>query len=150
MGESSGSGKIPFVLSLLAGLAVVAVCIFGYMGLRDRPWLSGDIDPDRLVRIDDVDIQSPHDAEFALAGKSVGETAAFHVRTPDGNVEKKMLPVVPFYGGTAYPLIYFAIGLFCFIVGFAVFVLRPGDLKAAGKNISSRWRSSSASSGPTS
>jgi signal transduction histidine kinase len=130
MGESSKSRKIPFVLSLLAGLAVVVVCIFGYAGLRGRPGLPRDFDPDRLVRIDNVDIQAPHDAEFALAGKDIGEAAAFYVRTPEGKIEKKMLPVVPFYSGTSYPLIYFVIGLFCLVVGFAVFVLRPGDLKA--------------------
>jgi len=138
MAESVGLKKVPFILSLLAGLIIVIVSIFGFSLLRDRRGIPKEIDlarrvqHARLVRIDDADIQAERDEEFVLAWKAIGEPAAFYLnlRPPEGKVEKKVLPVVPYYAGTAFPVIYFVIGLLCLVIGAGTFLLKPEDLKA--------------------
>ncbi len=130
MGESASDRKVPFILSLLAGLLIIIVSIYGFSLLRDRRGIPQEIDRGRLVRIDDTEIQDERDEEFVLARKAMDEPALFYLRTPDGKIEKKTLPVVPYYAGTAFPVIFFVIGLFCFAVGVGTFLLKPKDPKA--------------------
>ncbi len=130
MGESASERKVLFILSLLAGLLIIIVSIYGFSLLRDRRGIPQEIDRGRLVRIDDTEIQGERDEEFVLARKAIGEPALFYLRTPDGKIEKKTLPVVPYYAGTAFPVIFFVIGLFCFAVGVGTFLLKPNDSKA--------------------
>ena len=52
------------------------------------------------------------------------------MQAPDGRIEKKSLPVVSYYAGTGFPVIFLVIGLFCFAVGVGTFLLKPEDPKA--------------------
>jgi len=136
MGETAGLKKVPFIFSLLAGLMIGIVLIFGFSLLRDRRGLPEkikreiEIDRTRLVRIDDVEIRAERDEEFVLARKEIGEPAAFYLRTLDGKIEKRVLPVAPYYAGMAFPIIYLVIGLSCLALGAAIFWLKSADLKA--------------------
>ncbi|MCJ7565080.1 MAG: hypothetical protein MUP52_10890, partial [Candidatus Aminicenantes bacterium] len=133
-----GPKKVAFILSLLAGLIIVIVSIFGFSLLRDRRGIPKEIDlarrvqHARLVRIDDVDIQAERDEEFVLAWKAIGEPAVFYLNLPppEGKIEREVLPVVHYYAGTAFPIIYFVIGLLCLVIGAGTFLLKPEDLKA--------------------
>jgi len=130
MGTSERKEKVLFFSSLLTGLFVIIVSIFGFSLLRERRGMPPEIDRDRLVRIDDTEIQGERDEEFVLVRKAMGESARFYLRMPDGKIEEKTLPVVPYYAGTGFPVIFFVIGLFCFAVGVGTFLLKPKDPKA--------------------
>jgi len=107
----------------------MGVSFYGFSLLRERPGIPRDINRRQLIRIDNVEIQGDRDEEFALWTKKIGDPAEFYVKI-DGNIEKKIAPVAPYYSRADFPLLYFIIGLFCFFIGTAVFLLRPNDLKA--------------------
>lgn len=130
MGEAAGRGKIPFLLSFFAGFLIVIISVYGFTLLRERRGIPAGIDRASLVQIDDSEILGERDEEFVLARKTVGEPTRFVMRTPDGTLETKTLPAVPYYQGKAFPVLFFAIGLFCYLVGFGTFFLRPSDPKA--------------------
>jgi signal transduction histidine kinase len=129
MGERQETYKISFFLSLLVGLAVIIISVYGFSLLRDRPGIPKDIERRHVVRIDGFDIQATRDEDFVLRNKKIGDLAEFYLKS-DGKIEKKVVPIVPYYTGARFPLIYFIIGLCCFFIGGAVFWLRPRDLKA--------------------
>lgn len=129
-GKSVGEGKRAFIPALLAGGLVVIVSICGFSLLRERRGIPSEVDRERLVRIDDTEIRGERDQDYILAGKSIGEPALFYWKTPDGRIEQRILPVVPYYAGTNFPVIFFVIGLFCFAVGVGTFLLKPEDPKA--------------------
>jgi signal transduction histidine kinase len=130
MGDRQGRKSRAFVISLLAGIFVLLAGLYGYRLLLDRSGLPAEIDRKLLVRIDATEITAESDERFALTRKSPGETAAFTLRTPDGGVEKKTLPLVPYFARTLFPPIYLFIGLICIAIGFLTYVLRPDDRKA--------------------
>ena len=121
--------KISFFLSLTGGLIVILICIYGFFLLSQRPGLPPEIDPQNLVRIDEIDIQQGMDLEFILSQKSIGDRSTFYLET-EGKVEKKEARYVPYYSRILFPLIYFIIGLFCFANGILVFLLRSEDSRA--------------------
>jgi signal transduction histidine kinase len=129
MGERLKLNKISFLLSLLAGLFITIISFYGFSLLRDRPGIPGDIDKHQIVRIDNFDIRVKKDIEFSLRTKTIGDPAEFYLKT-DGKIEKRVASIAPYYTKANFPLIYFIIGLFCFFIGTAVFLLRPRDLKA--------------------
>ena len=129
MGERQEPNKFSFIVSLLVGLVVIVISVYGFFLLRDRPGIPKDIERHQIVRIDGFDIQAKRDEDFALRNKKIGEPAEFYLRI-DGKIEKKVVPIVPYYTGASFPVIYFIIGLCCLFIGIAVFWLRPQDLKA--------------------
>jgi signal transduction histidine kinase len=129
MGERQEPNKFPFIASLLVGLVVIVISVYGFSLLRDRPGIPKDIARHQIVRIDGFDIQAKRDEDFALRNKKIGDPAEFYLKA-DGKIEKKVVPVVPYYTRANFPLIYFIIGLCCLFIGIAVFWLRPQDLKA--------------------
>ncbi len=138
MAEPASLKKVPFILSLLAGLIIVIVSTFGFSLLRERRGIPKEIElarlaqHARLVRIDDVDIRAARDEEFVLAWKKIGEPTAFYLDfgTPGGRIDKEVLPVVAYYAGTAFPVIYLVIGLLCLVIGEVTFLLKAEDIKA--------------------
>ena len=116
-------------LSLLAGLTLAALSLYGFILLRSRPGLPDGIQAGDLVRIDTFDIQKPKDIEFVLAQKKIGDAAIFALRR-DGAIETARLRIIPFYSKVPFPLIFLFIGLFCYLIGFTVFILRWQDPKA--------------------
>lgn len=129
MGECLTKSRFLFLLSFIAGLFVVGVSVYGFLLLRERPGIPGDIDRRQIVRIDNVEIQAERDEEYVLRTKKVGDLAEFYLKV-DGRIEKKVASVARYYSKADFPLLYFIIGLFCFFIGTAVFLLRPQDLKA--------------------
>ncbi|HNT33037.1 MAG: ATP-binding protein [Acidobacteriota bacterium] len=119
-----------FLLSILAGVVILAVAVYGFSLLRHRSGIPAEIDRSVLVQIDETEIKAPRDEEFALAGKRPGRPADFHLRTPDGGVRKQTLPLVPYYARTIYLTVYLIIGLACIAIALFAFLLRPDDRKA--------------------
>ena len=120
----------PFVaISLLGGLVLAGLSLYGFFLLRSRPGLPEGIESKALIRIDDLGIESKKDIEFFLTQKKVGDWAVFTIRR-DGNVESRRAQIIAFYSKVPFPLIYLFIGLACYLVGFTVFLLRWEDPKA--------------------
>jgi signal transduction histidine kinase len=130
MGGLKFRGRPAFFLSLAAGLIIIAINIYGFGLLSHRPGVPKQIPRDRLVRIDAVDLLGPHDIAFALVWKEIGAPADFYVREPAGDIRKITAPLVPYFAGTAFPLIYFLVGLCSFALGILTFVLKSFDPKA--------------------
>lgn len=130
MGGLKFRGRPAFFLSLAAGLIIIAVNIYGFGLLSHRPGVPKQIPRDRLVRIDAVDLLGPHDIAFALVWKEIGAPADFYVREPAGGIRKITAPLVPYFAGTAFPLIYFLVGMCSFALGILTFVLKSSDPKA--------------------
>ena len=130
MGEAGAVKKTPLVLSFVAGFVVIVVTVYGFILVPGRRGLPRGIDPSRIVRIDGTNIEGAKDVEFVLARKKIGDDVALRLRAADGSVEEKTYRLVPYYAHTAFPLIYFLIGLFSLLLGLATFLLRPADEKA--------------------
>jgi hypothetical protein len=118
-----------FVLSFLAGLMLAGLSLYGFILLRSRPGLPDGINIQELVRIDDVEIQSPKDIEFVLTRKRIGDWLDFEIRR-EGDIEFVRAQVIAFYSKVPFPLIYLFIGLFCYLIGFTVFALKWEDSRA--------------------
>jgi signal transduction histidine kinase len=116
-------------LSLLAGLVLALLSLYGFFLLRSRPGLPEGIRPLDVDRVDDFEIQRPKDLEFVLAQKRVGDWATFIVRS-DGGLESIRSQIIAFYSQAPFPLIYLFIGLASYLVGFTVFILKWKDPKA--------------------
>jgi len=122
--------RLSLFLSLAAGLVVLSLSVYGYLLLQQRPGVPPSVPENALVRIGDVDILSVQDRDAALVGKEIGALVDFEVREAGGALRTITAPVVSFFAATAFPLIYLLIGLFCFAIGTATFVLKPADTKA--------------------
>ena len=122
--------KLGFFISLAAGLVVLSLSVYGYLLLRQRPGVPPSVPGSCLVRIGDVEIFSNQDRDAALVGREIGTLVDFEVRDADGALRTIMAPVVPFFASLPFPLIYLLIGLFCFAIGTATFVLKPADTRA--------------------
>lgn len=129
MKNHGGAEKKRFMVSLLGGLAVLAVCVYGFLLLRDRPALPAVGAGLRITSVDGIPIAAPRDIGYALWKKTIGETAEVTVRDKDGKSETVTLRVVAFYAGTNYPLIYFLIGLGFWSIGFASNILQSHSRK---------------------
>jgi hypothetical protein len=112
MGDLRIRRPVPNIFILAVGLVIVGTSVFGFILLRQRPGVPREIARQNLVRIDHVDLESIGDEKFALAGKRIGMPADFYVRTSDGSFRKITASLVPYFGRTAIPWIYLAVGLF--------------------------------------
>jgi signal transduction histidine kinase len=117
------------VFSLLGGLVLAGLSLYGFVLLRSRPGLPEGISGKDLIRIDNIEIQKPIDIQLVLTQKRVGDWAAFIVRR-DGNVESRRAQIIAFYSKVPFPLIFLVIGLACYLIGFMVFLLKWEDPKA--------------------
>jgi len=129
--------RISFFLSLFAGFVIILVSAYGFFLLRQRPgipldlfkYLEKKIEEGELVRIQGVDIQNlKMDLEFLLIQNTIEDTVEI-VLVDEGISEKQEVKLVPFYD-SSLPLYYLLVGLFCFISGTVVFLLRSDDRRA--------------------
>ncbi|TEU06187.1 MAG: hypothetical protein E3J22_04115 [Candidatus Aminicenantes bacterium] len=129
--------RIPFYLFLFAGFIIILISIYGYSLLRQRPWPPPDtveslnikIDEGQLVRIDGAEIQNLRmDLEFLMSQKTIGDRSTISIEDAGGS-ERQDVRLVPFYD-KPFPLIYLLIGLFSFMTGVVVFLLRSDDRRA--------------------
>lgn len=120
-----------FFLQFAAGLAVIAVCLYGFTLITKRPGVPKEFAPDTVVRIDGVEILDRWQLTFALAWKEIGEPAEFSVRDDRGSVRTVIAPVAPYYEkGNSFPLVFLVIGLVSMGLGMFAFLMRPSDVQA--------------------
>ncbi|MBE3110852.1 MAG: hypothetical protein IMZ46_10135 [Acidobacteria bacterium] len=121
--------KPSFLLSLLAGAAVVAVTVFGLYNLTGRPGIPREHLSRPIVRIDTYDIRRATDIRFVLTRKKIGDPVEIRFGA-DGGPEVVRAQIVPYYSQTAFPLVYVLMGGFSFLAGFGVFLFKPYDRRA--------------------
>jgi signal transduction histidine kinase len=112
------------------GLIIIILSIYGFSLLLNRPALPSETNIKEVVRIDEIDIKQPRDITFALARKAPGETVRVFLEKPDGKTEKVEVRLVRYYAGRLYPLVYLIVGLLSFVLGIAVQLLGPGDIRS--------------------
>lgn len=118
-----------FVLSLLAGLAVVGVTLFGLFNLSGRPGLPKEFLSRPIVGVDSVDFRRPTDLAFVLSRTRIGDEVEVRFG-PDGGPAAVRTVLVPYYSQTAFPLVYVLMGGFSFLAGFGVFLFKPNEPRA--------------------
>jgi signal transduction histidine kinase len=120
-----------FFLWVLAGAAVVAVSLFGFINLIGRPRLpvfpreAGSAP--RVLRVDSYEVQNEDDFDFVLSGKRIGESVEVEL-AKDGGREVVRAKLVPYYSED--PWVFLLIGAFATALGFLVFSLRSADIQA--------------------
>ncbi len=129
--------RIPFFLSLFAGFVIILVSVYGFFLLRQRPGLPLDVSKSlekkiregKLVRIQGVEIKNlKMDLEFLAIQKTIGDSVTI-ILEEEGVSEQREVQLVSFYD-RPLPLYYLLVGLFCFLTGSVVFILRSGDRRA--------------------
>jgi signal transduction histidine kinase len=121
--------KITFLLSLVGGLVVIIICIYGFFLLSKRPGLPPEVNTKNLIRVDEIEIEKSLDIEFILSQKTIGDQAIFYLET-EGKSVKREARFVPHYSRALFPFLYLVIGLFCLANGILVFLLRSEDVRA--------------------
>ena len=118
--------KPSFYLSILAGIFIAALSIYGFFLLRTRPGLPANIKAKDLVQIDDIRINKLGNIEFVLTLRKIGDWGTFIIRK-DGSVETIKAQFIAFYSTVPFPLIYLFSGVFCMLIGFVVAIHRWED-----------------------
>ena len=136
-----GRKKAAFYLSLLAGAVILGLSVVAFVGLLGRaeiPWdalaqatgIPGELLPQAVVRADGFEIgDQEFDFKFIAARHRVGDPVEF-VFVKDGREEAVRERLVPYFANRTFPIVYLLTGVFGFIIGFAVFVLRSEDARS--------------------
>jgi signal transduction histidine kinase len=143
-----GRRHASFYLSLIVGVLILGLSVFGFVGLLGRPTIpwaaleratgvthdAAAADPDFLpgavVRADGFEVRDDHlDFKFIAAHHRIGDPIEFVV-AKDGRELAVTEPLVPFYGKSSAPVIFLLTGVFGFLIGFGVFILRAEDRRA--------------------
>jgi signal transduction histidine kinase len=136
-----GRKKAAFCLSLLAGAVILGLSVVAFVGLLGRaeiPWdalaqttgIPGEFLPRAVVRADGFEISNQaFDFKFVAARHRIGDPVDFVIRK-DGREETVRERLVPHYATGTFPAVYLLTGVFGFILGFAVFILRSEDARA--------------------
>jgi signal transduction histidine kinase len=130
-----------FSLSLLAGLGVLGLSLLGFARLVTRPevpWaaladatgIARDRLPQAVVRADGLEIRDHVlDFMFIAARHRIGDPVEFLVAKGGGEVAVTE-PLAAFYARRSLTIIFLVTGALGFLIGFAVFLLRPDDRRA--------------------
>jgi len=121
--------KLSSLLSLLAGLAVVGLTLFGLFNLTRRPGIPREHLSRPIVGVDSYDIRRPTDVRFILSRKSIGDPVEVRFG-PDGGPAVVRTVIVPYYSQTAFPLVYVLMGAVSFLAGFGVLIFKPREPRA--------------------
>ena len=136
-----GRSKASFYWSLFAGALILGLSVFGFVGLLGRPavpWdaleratgVATDLLPEAIVRADGFEVRDPDpDLEFIAARHRIGDPIEFVV-IKDGRELAVTAPLVPFFGRRSTPIFFLLTGVFGFLIGFGVFILRAEDRRA--------------------
>ena len=142
-----GRRKADFYFSLCAGIFILAVSVLGFAGLLRRPAVPREAierttgvalprgqDPDLLprdvVKIDGFEVRDrKSDFKFIAAHHRIGDPIEFVV-AKDGRELAVTERLVPYYEKGGMPYVFLLTGVFGFLIGFGVFILRPGDRRA--------------------
>ncbi len=118
-----------FVLSLIAGLAILVINIYGFVLLRSRPGLPKEYKSMNIVRLDDVEIRSSPEIAFLLTRKTLHDPVTLVVKNGE-DTKIVETTIVPYYRFGPYLITYLLVGLFAVAVGTACFLLKREDPKA--------------------
>lgn len=136
-----GSRKALFSVAHIFGAAIVAVSIFGFAKLLDRPtvpWdelaqstgIPAEDLPAAAVRVDGFEVRDvENDFYFVAATHRIGDPVEF-VFHKNGEEISVRSPLERYYAPGTFPTVYLLTGLAGFIIGFLVDLLRPGDRRA--------------------
>jgi len=136
-----GRRKADFYFSLCAGIAILGVSVFGFAGLLRRPaipWealeratgVSQDLLSPAIVRIDGFVVRDQDsDLKFITAHHRIGDPIDF-VIAKEGRELAVTEPLVPYYAKGGMPFVFLLTGVFGFVIGFGVFILRSADRRA--------------------
>ncbi len=114
---------------LILGVFVIAISVYGFARLHQRPWIPKDVSQSSIKRLDQTEILTDKDVEFALSQRSIGDLVQVLYET-DGVVQQSEVQLVAYYSQEPFLIIYLIIGLSCFTIGIAVIFLRQDDLMA--------------------
>ncbi|MGD9347802.1 MAG: histidine kinase dimerization/phospho-acceptor domain-containing protein, partial [Candidatus Aminicenantes bacterium] len=114
---------------LVLGVCVIAISVYGFTRLRQRPWIPRYIPQSTIQRLDHIDILTEKDVEFVLSQRAIGDWVQIQYER-DGVVERSDVQLVAYYSQAPFLFIYLVIGLTCFTIGIVVIFLRPNDLMA--------------------
>jgi signal transduction histidine kinase len=126
---AQGSTRASAVPSLLGGLAVLAVALFGLVNLAGRPAIRSGLAARPIVGIDSYEVRGPADLRFALSRKAIGDPIEIRFG-PDGGPALVRDTVVPYYSERSFPLALVLMAGLSFLAGFVVLVFRSGDRRA--------------------
>ena len=133
--------KASFHLSLVAGVLILGLSVFGFVGLLGRPeiprealaratGITRDLLAGAVLRADGFEVRDRDlDFKFIAARHRIGDPIEFVV-AKDGRELSVTEPLVPFYGKSGAPVIFLLTGVFGFLIGFGVFILRAEDRRA--------------------
>lgn len=121
--------KLKYFAFLICGFCILLINIYGFVLLRLRAGIPTEINLQNLKQIENIKIEQTRDIEFILRQRKAGESLTF-VLESDGRLERKEARLILFYSRATLPLIYLIIGLFCFAIGFFVFILRSEESRA--------------------
>ena len=121
--------KLSSVLSLLAGLAVLGLTLFGVFNLTRRPGIPREHLTRPIVGVDSRDIRRSTDLRFILSRKTIGDPVEIRFG-PDGGPAVVRTVIVPYYSQTAFPLVFVLMGSVSLLAGFGVFLFKPREPRA--------------------
>jgi signal transduction histidine kinase len=121
--------KLSSVLSLLAGLAVLGLALFGVFNLTRRPGIPREHLTRPIIGVDSHDIRRSTDLRFILSRKMIGDPVEIRFG-PDGGPAVVRTVIVPYYSQTAFPLVFVLMGSVSLLAGFGVFLFKPREPRA--------------------
>ncbi len=130
MGDKRDSRNKPFLWALAGGAAILAVSLYGYILLRNRPGLP--VEPARVLAVDGVRIVpgSAIDATYLLRTKKPGAPLHLTIRGDGGDEADLEVEVAAYYGDGSIPLLFLIIGGIIAALGWTTLLLRPRDARA--------------------
>jgi signal transduction histidine kinase len=136
-----GRKKAAFYISLSIGAVILALSVVGFVRLPGRPeipWdalavttgIPGELLPRAVVRADGFEVRDHvYDFNFVTARHRIGDPVDF-VFNMDGREVVVRERLVSYYANETFPAVYLLTGIFGFIIGFVVLILRPEDPRA--------------------
>jgi signal transduction histidine kinase len=154
-----GRHRTSFYLPLLAGMIILGLGVFGFTGLLTRPnmpwaalaratgvpardlpraWDHDTLTPfgqaalrRAVVSADGFEIRDrDFDFSFIAARHRIGDPIEFVVDTGAGGTVRVSAPLVAYYAKHGLPVVFLLTGVFGFLIGYGVFVLRAEDRRA--------------------
>ena len=122
-------GKPRFLLSVIAGILIFLISIYGFLLLRQRRGLSSVFPLQKIKSFDGISIQHLEDFEFLLSKKKVGEDVVLSIETEAG-ITQTNTKVILFYSENPLPIWDLVIGALVFGIGLFVYCYRPEDKHA--------------------
>jgi signal transduction histidine kinase len=124
--------RTPFILWVVCGAFVIFWSIAGFINLRSRPGIPDELTAGagiKVVRVGPLEVETPHDLEFMLSQKKIGDPVAVGL-LKNGREETVETRLVPYYSQAPFPVIFLVIGVFGFLIGLGVFGVRSADAAA--------------------